>query len=146
MKNNVVQEQIECIKCHGMKNLDELIKNSKYKDVQKYICKKCQKDRVALQRNMRKLKNVAVKQVIGSSNVAVISESVAVNVAVENEPVSTPYNPVAVTQEEAKLRVIEDRKRMIEKIMTKTVPVTTHQFNDDVQIVSLKDEVPDFYV
>lgn len=100
-----------------------------YKDTQRYICKPCAR---------------LTKRAYRSQNVHTIDKSVHTestqNVHTENKLVDTPF--VATKQQ-----LIDERKAIIESITAKPdVHTITEEEDDDVQIVSLKDEVPDFYV
>lgn len=101
-------DQLECYKCHEQKNLSELSRHDAYKDRLRYICKTCNSERIALKRNMQKLRKVPP-----------MYPQNEVSVSPKIKPVHTPY--IASSREEAQQIVYANRARiakLLEERMT----------------------------
>lgn len=119
-----------CVRCKLEKSQNELNKHSVYKNVQRFICKSCNAERVALQAWKKKHPETIHKTI----------DNYPQKLSTENEPVYT-------TIVDSKQQLINERKKIIESIVSKpavdTMPVLE---DDDVQLLSVKDEVVDYYV
>jgi len=143
METNASQVNLGCIKCKLEKNPSEMNKHSVYKDRQRYICKSCNSERVALQRNLRKLKNVATMYPQSEVSVSTIKEPEQIDVSTEIKPVSKPYIPVATNISSENLAIIQRGRDAIAAIMEKHErPAESREVTNDYEL----EEVPELYI
>lgn len=102
-----------CVRCK--QESTDLIKHSVYKDFQKYVCRPCNSERVALSRSLRKLRLYPKTTDSVPKNI----ETVATSVPIENKPVSAPLNDVPIKMGTINIEALQRGRDAIARVMAK---------------------------